>query len=121
MRISMDGRGCEAPSESPTQVLCASCGSRFEAHGATTGARVRCPLCREVVQVAERMAERRRIARTLADAPRDVRRLASTQTRRVFRTLLLVATAAVAALALWHWRDELFRDAGPPPAAAAPR
>ena len=40
-------------------VLCASCGTRFDADGATTGDRLRCPLCAEVVELDGVRSERR--------------------------------------------------------------
>jgi len=40
-------------------VLCASCGTRFDGGGATTGDRLRCPLCAEVVELDGVHTERR--------------------------------------------------------------
>lgn len=40
-------------------VLCAACGTRFDADGATTGDRLRCPLCAEVVELEGVHTERR--------------------------------------------------------------
>ena len=60
MAIPADGHGFSTHHRAHPSVLCASCGSRFDAGGATTGARVRCPLCAEVVELANVIAEKRR-------------------------------------------------------------
>jgi hypothetical protein len=91
MAIPAGADGFTFRHRAPPRVVCASCGSRFESGGATTGDRVRCPMCREVVQLAHVIAERRRHRRASHGAPQPVR--AGRRTSRAGLFWLMVGTA----------------------------
>lgn len=85
-------------------VLCASCGSRFDSGGATTGDRVRCPMCREVIELAQMIAEKRRYRHHTPPPSGQPRRLRHRDTAGV--VLLIVGMAALAVL--WQYREAIW-------------
>lgn len=82
-------------------MLCAACGSKFEMEGVETGARVRCPLCGETVEVAELVASKRRYRSRTHHPIEGGRRISKTTYRRSLRVVVVAAVIAGAAVALW--------------------
>ncbi len=89
------------PGGSQPGVICAACGAKFRSEDAATGARVRCPLCREVVEVAELVATKRRYRSRTPRAPDAARRISGTKYRRLVRVFALGIAIAGAAATLW--------------------
>jgi len=89
-------------------VGCVACGTRFDSGGATTSDRVQCPICGEVVVLAELVAERRRY-RPRFHAAVSASRGASrrVRARRAAGALLLLFACVVIALAFTPWAEEL--------------
>ena len=108
MAIPADARGLGVSPARPDQVECASCGARFRDANAEPGARIRCPMCREVVEVARLIAERRRVA-TAAGSPRIDMGVAKPSRRRartvVFRLVVIGFLLAAAAVRVFWWRE----------------
>lgn len=92
----------------PPRVQCAVCGSRFESSGAATGARLRCPLCSEEVEVDRLVQEKRRVPSQRAQAPDlDANRVPRRSKRRVVETLALLLLLLAGIAVLWAFRDRL--------------
>jgi DNA-directed RNA polymerase subunit RPC12/RpoP len=95
-------------------VLCAACGSRFDAEGATTGDRVSCPMCGVVVEVAGMTVERRRVKKSPPAPPREPHRLSPGDLKRIYVRLFLVFLGGLLVVGVWLSRDVLssaWRDA----------
>jgi DNA-directed RNA polymerase subunit RPC12/RpoP len=104
MAISHEAGSPSLPGGPHAGVICAACGAKFESDGIATGARVRCPLCREVVEVAELVATKRRYRSRRSRALDETRRISATRYRRLLRVFALgLAIAGAAAALIWGW------------------
>lgn len=121
MDIQADGAVFGERGGTRPEVHCAACGSRFESADAAPGARLRCPLCQEVVELAGLIARKRRVPTASSKARIDMGIATATPARRAPRApqktrartilatlgLAVVAVLAAAGAALFLFRHEI--------------